>query len=384
MIVFKNYFKIVRSFIPIIILYTAIFTFFAVASASANSNPTGNFATTKLKVSIINNDKDTVLLDSFVDYIKDNAKIVKLGNDENDIKDALFFREVDYVLVIPKNFTADFMKGLKPQIETMRVPDSYSSTYLSMLLNRFLNVSNVYVTSGMDEKQIATNVKIDLKESVKVIMPDNKNTTKLEMASYYYNFCNYTLIAICVSIVGMIMNSFNNRNIKRRNVISSTSYSKISRSLFLGNLCIMMLIWLLYVVMSFFLYGSAMLEMAGLLMILNSFIFSITILSIGFLIGNLVKNREAMNGIINVIALGTSFICGAFVPQQYLGAFVLSIAKFFPSYWFIKNNNDIINLSIFNFDTLKPVFVNMGIVLLFGILFFTITNIVNRYKLKEN
>ena len=130
------------------------------------------------------------------------------------------------------------------------------------------------------------------------------------------------------------MNSFKNRNIKRRNLISSISYRKINNSLFLGNVCIMIIVWMIYVIMSFFLYGSAMLEPAGLLLILNSFVFSMTVLSIGFLIGNLVKSREAINGIVNVIALGSSFICGAFVPQQFLRRFCPWNGKIPPSYWF--------------------------------------------------
>ncbi len=384
MIVFKNYFKIAKSFIPIMILYTAIFTFFAVISSSASSNPEGDFTAAKPKVSIINNDERTTLIEVFTDYIEGNADIVKINNSDNDIRDALFFREVDYVLIIPKHFTEQFMAGLKPEIETMKVPDSYRATYLSMLLNRFLNVAKIYVSSGMDEELLATNVEKDLNESIEVTMPEAKTASKLDSARYYYNFSNYTLIAICVSIIGMIMNSFRNRNIKRRNLISHTSYNSINRSLFLSNLCIMMIVWLIYVIMSFFLYGSDMLTQAGLLMILNSFIFSITILSIGFLIGNLVKSKEAISGIVNVVALGSSFICGAFVPQQFLGDFVLGIARFLPSYWFIKNNNDIANLSIFNFDNLLPIFINMGIVLLFGLFFFAITNVVSKYKLKEN
>lgn len=384
MIVFKNYFKIVKSFIPTMILYTVIFTFFAVMSSTSSANPEGDFAATKPKVSIINNDENTALIETFTDYIKENAQIVDINNNDNDIENALFFREVDFVLIIPKDFTEQFMAGLKPEIETMKVPDSYRATYLSMLLNRFLNVASIYVSSGMDEDLLATNVKADLNVSAKVTMLEANKISKIDSARYYYNFSNYTLLAVCVYIIGMIMRSFRERNIKRRNLISSTSYNRINRSLFLSNLCIMILVWLVYVIMSFFLFGTDMFSQAGLLIILNSFIFSITILSIGFLIGNLVKSREAISGVVNVIALGTSFICGAFVPQQLLGDFVLGMARFLPSYWFIKNNNDIANLSIFNFDNLRPIFINMGIVLLFGILFFIITNVVNKYKLKEN
>lgn len=385
MTVFKNYLKISKKYIPMIIMYTVIFTFFAVAATSANSSGSGaSFAITKPNVAIINKDKDTVLINSFTKYIKGNADIVKIDDNEQALKDALFFREADYILIVPKNFTSDFMAGLKPKIETMKIPDSSSATYLSMLLNRYLNIANIYVKSGMNEKQISTAIAVDLNKTTKVDLLGKESTSKLESASYFFNFANYTLLAVCVSVVAMIMNAFNKSTIKRRNIVSGVPYAKVGRQLFLGNLVIMTLIWLAYVVISLMLYGSAMLEPAGLLMILNSFVFSITVLAIGFLVGMLVKSKEAINGIINVIALGSSFICGAFVPQQFLGDFVLSISRILPSYWYIKNNNIIAGISLVNNDTLQPIFVNMLIVFGFGILFFCITNVVNRYKVRDN
>jgi ABC-2 type transport system permease protein len=298
-------------------------------SSISNVNPTGDFAAIKPNVAIINNDSNTALIDCFINYVSEKTNIINIDTDDEKMKDALFFRKVDFILIIPENFTSDFMKNLKPEIKTMQVPDSYAYTYLSSAFNKFFSIANMYVESKMDQKLIVDNLRLDLKETVDVEIPSTEKTSKLEQAQYYYNFSNYTLIAICVHIVAMIMNSFRNIRIKRRNIISGTPYRKITNSLFLSNICVMFSIWLIYIVISLFLYGMAMLEPRGILMILNSLIFMITILSLGFFIGNLVNNRNAIDGIVNVLALGSSFICGAFVPQQYLGTFVLSIAKIF-------------------------------------------------------
>lgn len=40
-----------------------------------------------------------------------------------------------------------------------------------------------------------------------------------------------------------------------------------------------------------------------------------------------------------VLSLGTSFISGVMVPQQFLGKKVLTIAKFFPTYYFVRIND---------------------------------------------
>ena len=380
MIVFRNYFKIIKKFLPIIIIYTTIFMFFAVMTTSFNSST--QFTVTKPNIGIVNNDS-SLITETFIKYVESNAVIIDINNDENSLKDALFYRVVDYILIIPENYGISLLTDLSLKIETMKVPDSYSSTYTEMLLNRFLNISNTYAKSGLDEATISSLILNDL-ESNTTVTTIESNNSNLEKINYFYNFANYTILAVSILIVGMIINIYNNKNIKKRNLVSSISYKQINRELFLGNACLTTLIWAIYVLISLILYKETMFTYNGLLVIINSFLFSITALSIGTVVGNLVTSREAQNGIVNVIALGSSFLCGAFVPQQYLGETVLNIGKVFPSFWYIKNNNDIMLLSIFNFETLKPILINMVILIIYSILLFIITNIISKSRLKKS
>ena len=103
-------------------------------------------------------------------------------------------------------------------------------------------------------------------------------------------------------------------------------------------------------------------------------------LALAFLIANLVSNKETLNGIVNVLALGTSFLCGAFVPMQWLPDGVLKAAHVFPSYYFIKNNEIIKSMENFSMDVVKPVIINMIIVLVFAIGFVVINNVITGKK----
>ena len=127
-----------------------------------------------------------------------------------------------------------------------------------------------------------------------------------------------------------------------------------------------------------------MFSINGLLYILNSFVFTICALTLSFLIGNLVNNKNAINGIINVVALGSSFLCGAFVGMEYLPDSVLKMAHIFPSYWYIKTNETIKVLETINFETIKPIFINIGVILLFSVIFVLITNIISKKKITTN
>lgn len=378
MTVFKNYFKIAKTFLPMILMYTGIFIGISIVATSSNQDLM--FSASKPNVVIINN-CTSVLARTFEEYVKSNSEIVDVEKTEEKLRDALFIREIDCVLTIPQNIGQDIIEGKSPKIEILKVPDSFSSEYAEMLYNRFWNIASVYAETGMDQEQIAEHILEDLKEQSNVTMIES-NQSELDMARYFYNFANYALIGICVYVVGMIIIIFTDSNIKKRNVSSPVSHKKFNRQIFLANACIIFLIWIVYVAVSFIMYNKAMCSNNGILFIINSFSFSIVALSIAFLVGNLVKNKEAQNGIVNVLALGSSFICGAFVPQEMLGNSVLSIAKILPSYWYIKNNDDIAKLVHFDFNSIQPIIMNMGIVLLFAFGFFVITNIVSKMKLR--
>ena len=116
--------------------------------------------------------------------------------------------------------------------------------------------------------------------------------------------------------------------------------------------------------------------------IINSFIHLFTITSLAFLIGNLVTNKDAINGITNVIGIGTSFLCGVFVPLSYLPDMVINIARVLPTYYYVKSNEIITNLEVVDLNTLKPVFINMIVLLSSGIIFLIISNIVSNKRRK--
>ena len=66
-------------------------------------------------------------------------------------------------------------------------------------------------------------------------MLDKQNEVDFTMPATYYNFSNYMLITITMVIVTMIMVSFNEEKIKRRNLVSPVSYKSMNRQIMLGN-----------------------------------------------------------------------------------------------------------------------------------------------------
>ena len=253
-----------------------------------------------------------------------------------------------------------------------------------MMLEKYVKVANTYNSKLDNEEEIISNINKTLSVKTEIELTSNLDTNNLARATFYYNFMNYSLLAGLVYVICLILSSFNEIKVKKRTIISSMKTSTHNKNLLLSNGLFAIILWIFYVVLGFILLGDIMFTTHGIIYIINSFIFMICSLTIAFLIATLVNNKNAINGIVNVVALGTSFLCGAFVPMEWLPSSVINIAHVLPSYWYIKTNELLKTIEIFNFETLKPIIINMIVILLFTILFIVITNIVSKKKRKIN
>lgn len=380
MTVFKTFLKVLNKCKLPIIMYTVFLIFFGGFNMQTSENNT-NFVAEKPDVLIINKDEEKGITKNFVDYIKNNSNIIDIENDEEKVNDALFYRDVNYIIYIPEKFREEFLKGNNPEIEIKSTGD-YSASYTEMLLSRYIKIANTYVKNVESEEELTSKINETLSKETKIEISSKLDTDNLSKACFYYNFANYSILAGLVYVICLILSSFKKENVQKRTIISSMNYKKINRKLLLSSSLVAIGLWLSYVVLSFILVGNIMFTTHGMMYIANSFIFSICALTIAFLIGNLITNKNAINGIINVVALGSSFLCGAFVPMEWLPDSVLKIAHILPSYYYISTNEMLKQLEVFNSGTMKQVIINMGAIVIFTVGFIIITNIISRKKRK--
>lgn len=343
MIIFKNYLKVVKSFLPVIIVYSCIFIGIAMITSQTDSQSPESFEPSQARVSLVNHDKDTELIQKFKNYLQDNSHYIELEEDE--FRDALFFRRVDYIMIIPKGFTEAFIKGEVKSIETMDVPDAYYSVYSKNLINKYFNTVSLYLKAGFEIEEIENYISQDLAVHTDVSFINEQHVSNIEDVARFYNFSNYALLTVIITVVCMTMLSFQEEKVNQRHMIAPVSPQQFHFQIVLGNIVTGLGIWLLYVLASCILYGRTMLTLQGFLFVLNALLFTIFALVLSVLITTLTHNRQIIGGLATVIGLGTSFISGSFVPQELLSTFVLNLAKFTPSYWFVHNNNLISQLS---------------------------------------
>ena len=380
MTVFKTFLKILNKNKFIIILYTLFLIFFGGFNMQTSESNI-NFVASKPDIMIVNYDEEKGITKDLIKYIEENSNVVDLKNNEDAINDALFYRDVNYVVYIPKNYNKDFMDGKNPEIEIKSTGD-YQSSFAEMLLSRYIKVANIYQKSINSEEELISKINETLSKKSEVEMTSKLDTNILSKATFYYNFANYSIMACLIYVICLILASFKDIKIQKRTIISSTNYKTLNRQLLLSNSLFSIILWMIYVVLSFILVGDIMFSIHGIFYLINSFVFTICATTIALFIGNIVSNKNAISGIVNVISLGSSFLCGAFVPMEWLPDGVIKIAHILPSYYYISNNEALKTLELINLNTIKPILLNIIIVLSFSIMFIILTNIVSKRKQK--
>lgn len=378
MIVFNAFFKVVKKYIGVIILYTVmLISFGSINYATNNENMT--FSNRLPDILIINNDEEVGLTKNLINYLKENANVLDIENDEEKINDAIFYREVNYVIYIPKNYRVDTLNKLNPTLDIKSAND-YDSAYTSMLLTRYLNVQNTYLKYTNNENELINSINNNLSYKTNIEITSKLDTSKLTKISRFFNFASYSIMAVIIYIICLVISSFNKDVVKKRTIISSMNYKKYNKYILLSSFIYSSIIWFLYVILSFIIIGSSMFSLRGLIYILNTFIFSFVALTLALLISNLIKSKGAISGIVNVIALGQAFLCGAFIPSEFLGENIIKYSKILPAYWYNNSNDLLSTIEVINTVNLKPILINMIVLIIFAIIFIVINNIVSKRR----
>ena len=380
MTVFKTFWKIVNKYKGTIILYTVMLISFGGINLASNDTTT-TFTSTLPNIAIVNNDQKSVLTNNLISYLSENSKVVDIENDEEKINDALFYRDVSYVVYIPKNYTNDVLKGMNPTINIKSTND-YTSSLEEMMLTDYLNLQNTYLKLTTDQAKLTNYINDTLKDKSEVVLTSKVDTKSFSKVSRYFNFASYSILAVVIFIITLVLTSFKEKTVNKRIVVSSMNYKKHNGLILKSSLLYALIVWALFSLLAIILLGKSVLNTRGLLLLLNTLIFTLQALTFALLISSLVNNKDAIGGIVNVVALGSAFLCGAFIPSMYLPEKVVSISHIFPAYYYNNSNDLVTSLEVINLTTLKPFITNIMMMLVFMLVFIVLNNFVIKNKRK--
>ncbi|MFR3769111.1 MAG: ABC transporter permease [Blautia sp.] len=377
MTVFKGYMKVIRQNRGLILLYVAIFFACTILMQSMAGKTEKSYQAESLKVAVADGDGG-ILAKALETYLGNFHEIIPMENDISAMQEKLFYREVEYIVRIPDNFVEKcILNGEKISVTT--IPDTYSGIYVDQQINSFFNNAKACLAAGLTEEETAR--ALTEKIPVKVALTGKTGSTDNPGYMYYFRYLPYLFLALFGFVAGNILIVFSKKEVKNRMLASPVSARRQSLegllSMVLFGVCVMVFTLLAAVIYyGKDLYGN---ENFGYYL-LNTLAVSLVSMSVAYLAGTLAPNKDALTGIVNILSLGMCFLCGVFVPLEYISKGVKTVSQFLPVYWYERANDILGSFTVLTENARIQIFQAVGIQLVFCIALVSLTLVISKYR----
>lgn len=382
--VFKTFFRIAFKKIPASLIYLFVFIILCLIFSQTNADsPSKNFKTSSLRLCIFDED-ETAASQALTDYLGSIHELVPLEHSQEILLDHLFYRDVDYILEIPKGFEENLKTGNTAElVNTIEIPGTYSSSFVNEQMNTWMKSVQTYLAGGFSMHDAMDASAEDMTASTGQVtvltFKDTSESRRTVSMFFFFRYLAYSLLAMLMIGMTPVLTTFMNQDLSKRITCSALTLSNKNMQLILGCSVYSLTIWLIMLIISGLLYGSSVFSEKGLLCTLNSFLLLLICVAIALTISCFSPTLSSLNMITNIITMSMCFLCGVFVPQSYLGKGVLTFSKYLPLYWYTKANDMIAGFSFEPFSY-GAYWTYLGIELLFVAALFAIALTVTKVK----
>ena len=383
--IFNVFFRISKKKILIGLMYVVIFALIGFVMVG-NSSDTSNFTETKVKVSVIDNDnsEESKML---IDFIDKKHKIIEIDNTKDAKLDSLYYFEVEYILTIKEGYSEKLQNGDTAYLfESIKHPSTYTASYFESQLDEYIS-SVVAFRKGGNELKVACEKAENLFDTLIDVTTETFTNEKSidESSGFFFQYLPYLFISILISCLCPIIVTINRKDLRyRTNASPLPSLNKTIQTI-LASILYVAIIWtifmLLYMVFIFITNKELSFEFTKreFLAIFNSIIIILVSTAIAILVVQFSPKDEILSMIGNIIGLGSSFLCGVFVPQDMLGENVILAARFLPIYWYVKANNCIFAIAGETFNE-PQIYKCIAVEALFAIPLFALIFLLSKIK----
>ncbi|SHK59688.1 ABC transporter permease [Hespellia stercorisuis] len=382
MTVFKGYMKITKRLSGMIIMYLVIFTGVTISMQFAGEQAEeGSYAAEKLNIAVVDQDGGD-LAKGLAAFLKENHHVEYMKNDPEVMQEALYYETVDLIVRIPEQFEEKCLDG-EETLPITKVPGTYNAIYASQQINTFLNQVRTYKAAGYSVAEASEKCR-EQKTSEVNLLDKSKTTGEVKSYGYTFRYMPYLFLTAVCYVLGMILASFQKKEVKNRMIASAVSLRRQNGESILAFLVVGGVIWLFSMMGILAMNGKAFLEDPyKWYYIVNSLLLMLVCLAISMVLGLLVNKPTVINNIVTPLSLGMCFLCGAFVQMSLLGKSVLKVSRFLPVYWY-EVVNETLGTCITMTDSIRRSIIRgFGIQLLFAVALVGIALAVSKFKQQE-
>jgi ABC-2 type transport system permease protein len=359
--------------------FLGLFVMITLITSKTEEYTSNVFKAEAANVAIIDRD-NSQLSKQLSNYINSKSRPVEVKDDDDIIRDALFFETADYILIIPKGFGDAFLNGENMPLESLKKPQSVPARMVDVLVNGYLATAQFHLKAGETLDYPTILKELEKESAVSICGKTDKAADTQSKLLNRVNYMAYPIAAMLTFGIGSIMFVLSNKDIRKRASCSPVKMTSYNFQIFLGNTVLAVFAYIVLIAMLIIMLGKNALTKQVAFMYINMFMFTISMLSLAFLFGNIVTNRNTVNILANCVSLGISFLGGVYIPYEYLSDTVRKINILNPAYWCVKSNIELASISNFTIENLSPLFTNIIIQLCYSAAFIAIALLIYKQK----
>lgn len=378
--VFKAFMKILLHNRGMVLMYFIIFAILTVAFSNIGQDMQQEvYADSEVNLAMIDRDKSEVST-AITGLLAERHNLVELADDQEAMQDALYNRDVSYILFIPAGYGTDFAAGKQPTLESAEVAGSYDSTYVERLIDSYVATTETYMESGMNVTDALGQAGEDVSIHAEAEVTSTVDLVTLAPMFYYFKYMAYGMMLMMIFGLCPVLMTFGEKPIAMRMNSSALSLRQRNMGLGMGAAVLAAMCYAVMMLLGFIMFGKEMLTAVSGICMLNALCFLVFSAALALFIGQLATSTNMVNAIANAMGLGLCFLGGIFVPMEFMGESMLEVAKFMPTYWYVTVAETAIGNGALSSAALGTIWQSMGIQLLFAGAFIAAALVVSRKK----
>ena len=374
--VFNLFFKITKTKYVSMLIYLAIFLL--ILNLTNANSVDSNYKASEMRLAVFDED-NTEASRALIKFLDKSHELVEIENDDDKLIDAMYITEIHYAITINSGYEKKLAAGeTEGLFSTRYIHDNYTNKLADDTLNSYVSTVNAFLAGGNDLNSAIEKTEKVLSEKTEVHFETFSNNKSAGNIAGFFNYLPYAIFSLVISILSPVIISMNKKEVAFRTKCSSISESSVNIQLVLASIVYVSVIWL-------FLMGIGVVKNGGfftgtmLYTIINTIAFTIVSISIALLLAAIGLSENSLGFITQILGLGMAFLCGMFVPVEFLAKEVLAIGRFLPAYWYVKANNMICASGNEVFDAAKVIKCTL-VELLFAAAIMAVTVIVRKQK----
>lgn len=274
---------------------------------------------------------------SLISYLQKQYHVDMIETKE-ELEAALFYRAVAITLEIPENFKATF-DSLGITYDTYNLDAMIVKQSIEEYLHTLHSYQILYPNASSSQIEEMIQPILSLTTDTKYVVEDNRK--EYQNLANMMKFSAYTSFSTLFACIGYAMYTLQEKAPFQRILCSPIRISSIILQSYLATGAITIIVYVLYMVGISSFYMPYICSKDGLVMLWICFLLHITLGSIVFMISCLLSLKKDISIDVytilgNLLPLVCSFIGGVFVQQKYMPDYILKLASFTPTYWFVQ------------------------------------------------